>query len=103
MNSATACLMLRLHGYPGVSRDGRELPLKLKRGLALLAHLAAEARPLGRDTLAALLWPDAPAGLGRGRLRRLVHEVNALIGAAAIDGDTDVLRLAGDIDSDLAR
>jgi pimeloyl-ACP methyl ester carboxylesterase/DNA-binding SARP family transcriptional activator len=100
---AHSSLTLTLHGYPGVSRDGVALPLKLKRGLALLAHLALEARPVGRDTLAALLWPEAPGGTGRGRLRRLVHEVNAVLGRAAIDGDVDSLRLAPGIGSDLAR
>jgi pimeloyl-ACP methyl ester carboxylesterase len=95
-------LTLNLHGYPRVSRDGKALPLKLKRGLALLAYLALEARAVGRDTLAALLWPEARCGVGRGRLRRLVHEVNALVGRAAIDGDADALRLAPGVGCDLA-
>lgn len=92
---------LALHAYPQVSIDGRPAPLKLKRGLALLAYLSVRARPVGRDALAALLWPDAPAGLGRGRLRRVVHELQGTLGAGLIEGDTDALWLAAGVGSDL--
>ncbi len=94
---------LSLHRYPSVSVGGRHVALPLKRGLALLAYLADQTRPVGRDVLAALLWPDAPAGLARGRLRRLVHEVNAVLGAGVIDANPDALWLAADVDSDLRR
>lgn len=92
-----------LHAYPRVIIGGRIAPLKLKRGLALIAYLSARAQPVGRDTLAALLWPDAPDGLGRGRLRRLVHEVNGVLGHGLIDGDPDALWLARGCTSDLQR
>lgn len=100
---AQVSLLLTLHGYPGARRNGQVLPLALKRGLALLAYLALEARPVGRDTLAAVLWPDAPGGIGRARLRRVAHEVNTALGCAAIEGDVDCLRLAAGVDSDLVR
>jgi pimeloyl-ACP methyl ester carboxylesterase/DNA-binding SARP family transcriptional activator len=94
---------LDLHAYPQVSIDGRPVPLKLKRGLALLAYLSLCGRRVGRDALAALLWPDAPAGLGRGRLRRVVHELHALLGQGVIDGDPDALWLGAGVASDLQR
>jgi pimeloyl-ACP methyl ester carboxylesterase/DNA-binding SARP family transcriptional activator len=92
---------LALHAYPEVSIDGRPAPLKLKRGLALLAYLSVRSQRVGRDTLAALLWPDALAGLGRARLRRLVHEVHCVLGPSLLDGDADALWLAADVASDL--
>jgi pimeloyl-ACP methyl ester carboxylesterase/DNA-binding SARP family transcriptional activator len=101
--ASSARVQLALHGYPQVLIDGRPAPLKLKRGLALLAYLSQRAQPVGRDALAALLWPDAPAGLGRGRLRRLVHELHDALGAGLVDGDPDTLRLAAGVGTDLQR
>ncbi len=51
--------------------------------------------------LAALLWPDAAPGLARGRLRRLAHEVNGVLGTGLIDANPDALWLAANVDSDL--
>lgn len=101
-SNASPSVQLRLHGYPCVHVDGQARPLKLKRALALLAYLSEQAHPVGRDALAALLWPDAAAGLGRGRLRRLVHEMHALLGVGLIDGHADALWLNADIRSDVA-
>lgn len=92
---------LALHAYPEVVIDGRAVPLKLKRGLALLAYLGLRGQRIGRDPLVALLWPDAPAGLGRGRLRRLVHELHAVLGRRLVDGDADALWLAAGVASDV--
>jgi pimeloyl-ACP methyl ester carboxylesterase/DNA-binding SARP family transcriptional activator len=92
---------LALHAYPQVLINGRPAALKLKRGLALLAYLGLCGQRVGRDKLVALLWPDAPAGLGRGRLRRLVHELHGVLGRGLLDGDPDALGLAAGVASDL--
>jgi DNA-binding SARP family transcriptional activator len=102
-SSSYASVHLALHAYPQITIDGRPRALKLKPGLALLATLCRRARPVGRDALAALLWPDAPAGRGRARLRRLVHEMHGALGHAVIASDADALWLADGIESDLQR
>ena len=90
-----ACrISLSCKGYPSVSVHGQPVPLKLKRGLALIVYLWEAGRKLGRSQLAEMLWPDAPAETGRARLRRLAHETNAVIGLALLAGDADALWLA---------
>ena len=99
--TCAAPLALRLHGYPMVQLDGRVAPLPLKHGLALLAYLADQAQPVGRDTLATLLWPDAAPGVGRTRLRRLMHALHERIGCTLVRGDHDALWLDVPVRSDL--
>ena len=84
---------LELHAYPTIRVQGQRVDLPLKGGLALIARLAAEPDRLSRAAAAALLWPDADAGLGRGRLRRLMHDVNRRLGVDLIAGDADTLWL----------
>jgi DNA-binding SARP family transcriptional activator len=86
---------LELHAYPTIRIQGRRVDLPLKGGLALIARIAAEPGRLSRAAAAALLWPDADPGLGRGRLRRLMHDVNRRLGVDLLAGDADTLWLDG--------
>lgn len=90
---------LRLHGHPRV--EGTARPLTLRHGLALLARLAESREPLGRDGLVALLWPDAPPATGRGRLRRLLHQMQEQAGTELVAAEGDRLRLAPALGCDL--
>jgi DNA-binding SARP family transcriptional activator len=51
-------LGLFLFGHPRLEQDGQTVELKSRKGLALLAYLAASGPSATRDTLATLLWPD---------------------------------------------
>lgn len=65
---------------------GSDLPLTFKsnKDRALLAYLAVEAgRPHGRDTLAALLWPDMPDRDARSNLRYTLSSLRRSIGDGA--------------------
>ena len=44
-----------------------------RRTVALLGYLVAERRPLAREFLAALFWPDEATPTGWGNLRRALH------------------------------
>ncbi len=94
-------VQLRLHAYPAVMIGGTRVPVRLKRGLALLALLDDSGKPLGRAGLASTLWPDADATTGRGRLRRLVHELRGELGRDLVQGDGDALWLQPGCTSDL--
>lgn len=59
-----------------------ELPLEAfrsKTAAALLIVLAVEGRPLRRDWLVELLWPEMPAGAGRKNLRQTLYELRQAI------------------------
>lgn len=93
----TPCIELRASGHPELRIDGQIVPLKLKRGLALLVYLSGSGRKAARSHLGELLWPDAEPEIGRTRLKRLSHEVNTLVGWDLLTGDTDALWLATDV------
>lgn len=86
-------LELRVLGVPCALVRGREIPLSLKRGFALLAYLAFHPGPVPREHLAALLWPDAPAAQARTRLRRLAYTLEDVAGGRLLAADADHLAL----------
>jgi DNA-binding SARP family transcriptional activator/pimeloyl-ACP methyl ester carboxylesterase len=66
---------LELLGTPRLLHAGRVVPVALRRAWLLLAYLAVAEQPQPREHLAELLWPEAPPGVGRTRLRRLLHRL----------------------------
>ncbi|MCX2864924.1 alpha/beta fold hydrolase [Paucibacter sp. PLA-PC-4] len=99
-------LVFHCQAYPALALDGRPVQLRLKHGLALLLLLSEAPRQLARGQLAEMLWASAPGDVGRARLRRLIHEINAILGLTLVLGDADTLWLdhaAVDIDSDVVQ
>ena len=74
-----ASLELFLLGAPRVLLDGAPVAFDTRKAIALLAHLAVTGQPQQRDTLAALLWPDADQSHARGALRRTLSVVHAAL------------------------
>jgi len=57
-----------------------EVPrFRSRRTIALLGYLTAERRPIARDRLTALLWPDWAPSRGRANLRRDLHNLAQIL------------------------
>jgi len=72
---------LRLIGAPSLEDGGGPLRLARRKSLALLAYLALEKGPHGRDSLAALFWPECDQGRARGNLRSSIFDISSALGA----------------------
>ncbi len=63
-------------GAPRIELDGSVINVDTRKAIALMAYLAMADRSVGRDTLAALLWPDYDQSHARGALRRTLSVLN---------------------------
>lgn len=74
-------LEIQLFGHPELRLDGQTPDLKLPhKALALLYYLALTAQPVGRETLATLLWPDAPMPTAKQALRNVLSLLRKVLG-----------------------
>ena len=73
-------LKLFLLDTPQLEIDGRPIELDRRKALALLAYLAVTEKSHSRDSLAALLWPDAGQNRARSTLRHHIWSLNQALG-----------------------
>lgn len=85
---------LRAFGLPDVSADGRPIRLNLRKALALLVYVAEARGAVGRETLAALLWPEASDEVARARLRRTLHRIELAFGCGVFEADRVAIAMA---------
>src|SRR5215472_6297649 len=88
-------LALYLLGSPRIERDGVAVLVDTRKATALLAYLVVTGQPQGRDTLAALLWPEYDQAHARAALRRALSALNRAIGtgpSGSPGGVRDLLR-----------
>ncbi|SEA35722.1 BTAD domain-containing putative transcriptional regulator [Rubrimonas cliftonensis] len=94
---AEAITLELVGGFSLRGAGGAVLPAPGRRAGALLAYLALEpSRAHSRDSLAALLWPEAGPAEARAALRQALHALRRALGpaAGAIEADGAALRLA---------
>ncbi len=65
-----------------------------RKAIAVLAVLAVDRRPVRRDTLAALLWPEASQERARATLRRTLSSLRTALGADRVVADRETVGLA---------
>jgi len=84
---------VRLCGPP-LLQGGRCSERRLRhKSIALVAYLAVEARPIGRDTLAFLLWPFSGQTGARTNLRTALHDAVLRLPSSAVVTEGDTLQL----------
>src|SRR3990172_8804453 len=97
---------LRVFGPPQlVDRGGAPVRFRTKKQLALLTYLHFEGRerPLSRDALADLLWPDVAPEQGRHSLSQALLAIRERLGADALTRREQEVQLLADLVSDLDR
>ncbi len=96
-------LAITLLGAPRVTRDGEVVNFDTRKAMGLLAYVAVAGRQR-RDSLAALLWPDADDQRARGALRRTLSVLNSGIGDGWLRIERDSVELdAARVTLDLRR
>jgi DNA-binding SARP family transcriptional activator len=65
MSRDSSRLRLFLLGSIRAEVDDQPIQVDTRKALAVLAYLVTEGRPIARDSLAGLLWPDYPTEAAR--------------------------------------
>lgn len=91
---------LRFFGPPLLEAPAAPAGDGRRKSLALLAFLCLEGRPLGRDTLASLLWPECGEERARANLRRCLFSIKAALGGDSVRSERERLCL-GEISVDV--
>ncbi len=87
--------MLRvfLFGTPRVELNGARVEISRRKAIALLAYLAVTGQPHSRDSLAALLWPEADQARAFAYLRTALWTLHKALGEAWLDAGGDAVGL----------
>ncbi len=86
-------IRIRLLGPVTVDVDGAPLAVDTRKAVALLAWLAVTRRPMSREAVAALLWPEADDVDARGALRRTLSVLRAGLGQPGLIVDRSAVAL----------
>jgi DNA-binding SARP family transcriptional activator len=99
-----ARVSIQLLGPVRIQVTSAPLAVDTRKATALLAYLAVTGRPQSRESLAALLWPEADDADARAALRRTLSVLNAGLGAGTLAIDRASVSLGhGQAEVDLAQ
>lgn len=89
-------LSIRVLGPLEVHADGQPVVVDTRKALAILAVAAVEARPMARDELAVMFWPEADDESARGALRRTLSTLRAALDDRWLQVDRNRIELLSD-------
>src|SRR5512138_1641813 len=84
---------IQLLGTPLILQDDQPLTITRKKSRAVLYYLAAYDKPLTREQILAVFWPDNDRTSAQQVLRTTLHGLRQALGAALIT-DESLLSLA---------
>ncbi len=96
-DNSNTLLELRVFGRPQLLVDRREARFRRRQPLAILSVLALNDRPVTRDELTYLIWPDAAQEVARQRLRRSLSELRQALGSGAAQALPDPASLSNSV------
>lgn len=95
MSTADTLPDLRLFGEPALQLGGRWFAWRREQRFRLLGYLAVEARPVDRDELACLFWPDEPAEAARRNLRKTLFRLRPWLAEVGVPWANDTAGATG--------
>lgn len=101
MQHQHSTIRLICFGTPHVALNGQALALKRRKSLALLVYLAVVNKPVERETLVNLLWPDAAPNVGLSSLRNVLADLNATPVETFLEVDRYTVVLSPNFESDV--
>src|SRR5918996_362268 len=88
-----ADVVVRLLGPPRIERGGELIAVDTRKAIALLAYLVVVRRSVGREELAALLWPESDHAKARAALRRTLSVLGSALDGAGLVVEGDAVRI----------
>lgn len=95
-DSSSSRAKVFLLGSPCVEHNCEAVKPDTRKAIALLAYLAVTKRRHGRDTLAALLWPDYGRERAHGALRRTLSALKSVREEGWLEVDRTSARFVGE-------
>ncbi len=92
-------LRIRVLGSPQIEIAGAGDEFERRKAVALLVYLVVSAAQHGRDSLAALLWPEFDHECARNGLRRTLSVINKASDVSVLATDRETVRIAPEVDS----
>ena len=101
MATKTQTVTVWLLGPPRLELDGRPVSVDTRKAIALVAYLTLAGRPVAREEVAAVLWPESDHSRARAALRRTLSSLQTALAGSGLVIQGDTLALDAAVRSDV--